>query len=146
MALKTSLKGDLTSLIPPSASPGWLSLIDCDKVPGLGIYFLVDQLLNSPRPSLKQIKIAAKLIGSESNAAISIHPPPSSDPVSFIEHMIEKAKYVQEGSLHAKELIRDFLELQKHLSMEAFVRFTKSWSRFTAYHLQERVARALSNS
>ena len=144
MALKTSLKGDTTSLPPPSASPDWLNFIDCEKIPSLGTFLLVDQLLNSPRPSLKQIKIAAKLIKSESSIAISIYPPPSSDPVSFIEEMVDHAMNMQKNSPYAKELIRDFSELQARWSMDTFMCFTKSWARFTGCYLQEKVAKALN--
>lgn len=144
MTTNVSFEKDKSSLNPPSTLSAWLDSVDYEKIPSLGTYLLVDQLLNSPCPSLKQIKVAAKIIKSDPNINISIYPPSSSDPLSFIEKMVAKAMKMQKGSPYAEELINDFCELQASWNMALFLRFTRSWSRFTACYLQEKVTKALS--
>ncbi len=133
-----------TAPIVNSPSSSWIDLIDCEKIPGLGTYLFVEELLNSPHPTLKQIKIASKLFKDNSKLSISIHPPLSSDPKSFIEEMVECAILKSRGSPCAKELKESLKALQSNCSSDAFIQFAKSWSAFTSCYLQEKISQALS--
>lgn len=136
-------KPTIHQLSQPSSK--WIESIDYEQIPNFGVYLFVDQILKMQRPTIKQFRLAAKLLQKQSPITISIHPPASSNPSSFVSGMINQASDLCHQNEYAKRLKEAVQEFQARWNRDTFSDFAQSWSIFTNFLLQERVSEFLSS-
>ena len=120
-------------------SSQWIDYIDCDKIPNIGTYLFITQIIINRSPSSRHVQLAAKLLNQESNISISIHRPSKTNLKPFVSSMVDLATDLYYRNEYAKKLKDSLSDFETCWNRETFQQFAQSWSKFTYHYLDRQI-------